>query len=67
MARDIENLTPDLAQTGPNVEYPWPPEMPLHAPQEHRYRIWDELHQTTAGKHFLDLVEEVMSLAERCF
>ncbi len=43
IAYDLERLAPDLANDGPNPEYPWPHAEPLHAPVEHTFAIWTSL------------------------
>ncbi len=40
IAYDLERLTPDLANDGPNSEYPWPHAEPQHAPVEYSFPIW---------------------------
>lgn len=43
IAYDLERLTPDLANDGPNPEYPWPHSAPATAPASHRFQIWEKL------------------------
>ena len=43
IAYELERLTPDLANDGPNPEYPWPHAHPEHAPQSHKFAVWTSL------------------------
>jgi hypothetical protein len=43
IAYDLERLTPDLANDGPNPEYPWPHAQPGTAPVNHKFAIWSSL------------------------
>ncbi len=43
IAYDLERVTPDLANDGPNPEYPWPHAEPQHAPVEYEFPVWTSL------------------------
>jgi len=43
IAYELERLAPDLANDGPNPEYPWPHARPEHAPVNHSFPIWTSL------------------------
>ena len=43
IAYDLERLAPDLANDGPNPEYPWPHARPNSAPVNHNFPIWATL------------------------
>jgi hypothetical protein len=43
IAYDLERLTPDLANDGPNPEYPWPHAQPRSAPANYNFQIWGSL------------------------
>jgi len=43
LAYDLERLSPDLANDGPNPEYPWPHAQPQTAPVEHNFAVWVSL------------------------
>lgn len=43
IAYSLERLTPDLANDGPNPEYPWPHVQPRTAPANHEFGIWSSL------------------------
>lgn len=40
IAYELEQLSPDLANDGPNPEYPWPHAGPTAAPVNHQFAIW---------------------------
>jgi hypothetical protein len=43
IAYALERLTPDLANDGPNPEYPWPHKQPGTAPASHDFAVWASL------------------------
>ena len=43
IAYDLERLTPDLANDGPNPEYPWPHIQPEFAPALYTFKLWSTL------------------------
>ena len=43
IAYDLERLAPDLANDGPNPEYPWPHAQPHTAPASHNFAVWASL------------------------
>lgn len=63
LARAVETLAPDLAQNGPNPEYPWPRDLPAIAPAEHDFAISREL-DTAKGRKLVDLVAKLISTFE---
>ena len=64
LAERVEKLAPSFSSNKPNPEYPWPEESPEHAPAEHDFEIWRDLEQTSAGRHFLDIVHRLFAVAE---
>ena len=40
IAYELERLAPDLANDGPNPEYPWPHAQPVCAPVAHDFGVW---------------------------
>ena len=46
LAHQLQNLTPDLANDGPNTEYPWPHQTPTHCPAMHSFDLWGKLRDT---------------------
>ncbi len=63
LAERIEDLAPALAGSGPNPEYPWPPDAPHTAPAEHSFEIW-QLIQESAGRKFVAMLESLFAAAE---
>ena len=43
IAYDLEHLAPDLANDGPNPEYPWPHAEPQNAPVNFNFPVWASL------------------------
>jgi hypothetical protein len=43
IAYDLERLTPELANDGPNPEYPWPHAQPHTAPAGYEFPVWGSL------------------------
>lgn len=43
IAYELERLAPDLANNGPNPEYPWPHQVPEFAPVLHDFQVWRSL------------------------
>jgi hypothetical protein len=43
IAYELERLAPDLANDGPNPEYPWPHAQPQTAPVDHNFTVWAPL------------------------
>ena len=60
LAESIEELAPDLAQDGPNPEYPWPRANPAVVPAEHEFDIWLKLRDTANGRHFLHFLRSLL-------
>lgn len=50
LAREVEKLSPSVAQDGPNSEYPWPHNDPVYCPVEYRFTVWDELKKSQGRK-----------------
>jgi hypothetical protein len=61
IAYELERLAPDLAQNGPNPEYPWPHDLPQYAPVDFEFPVWDAL---TSGQG-RDLMRVVQIAVER--
>ena len=64
VAIEIEQLAPANAGNGPNPEYPWPPLAPRHAPVDHRFHLWQELHDTVVGQQLLNLLGQLFTYAD---
>ena len=57
IAYDLERLTPDLANDGPNLEYPWPHSQPKYAPALYTFRIWETLTSKSQGREPLRFIQ----------
>jgi len=55
IAYDLERLAPDLAQDGPNPEYPWPHAHPMLAPVSHKFAVWSAL-TTGQGRDLMRII-----------
>jgi hypothetical protein len=58
LAYDLERLAPALAGVnGPNPEYPWPWEAPLHAPASHGFSVWTQFTESGRGRQLLKVID----------
>jgi hypothetical protein len=57
LAYELERLAPDLAQDGPNPEYPWPQDAPAHFPADFEFNVLKELTETGRGRQLLQVIE----------
>jgi len=55
MAYDLERISPDLANDGPNPEYPWPHAGPEAAPANHDFTVWHSL-ISAQGRHLMRMI-----------
>jgi hypothetical protein len=56
LAYALEQLAPDLAQDGPNPEYPWPHHAPEHVPARFEFDVWSQLTNTGHGRQLLHVI-----------
>lgn len=56
IAYDLERVSPDLANQGPNPEYPWPHDNPVSAPVNHTFTVWASLTSGT-GRDLMRILE----------
>jgi len=56
LAYDLERITPDLANDGPNPEYPWPHDLPKLAPVNYTFPVWKEL-SSGRGRELMRLIQ----------
>jgi hypothetical protein len=56
IAYDLERLSPDLAEDGPNPEYPWPHAQPQTAPTSHNFAIWASL-KSGQGRDLMRVIQ----------
>lgn len=55
IAHSLERLTPDLANDGPNPEYPWPHAGPKFAPVNYEFAVWTTLN-SPVGRDLLRII-----------
>lgn len=55
LAYELERITPDLANNGPNTEYPWPHADPVEAPVNYHFNLWGLLN-SGQGRDFMRVV-----------
>ncbi|MFM7130977.1 MAG: hypothetical protein ACKO0V_16635 [bacterium] len=56
IAYALDRIAPDLANKGPNPEYPWPHFSPRFAPATHEFQVWAQL-QTGNGRNLMRVIE----------
>ncbi len=57
LAYQLEHLAPSLAQNGPNPEYPWPHDAPIHTPATFEFDIWTQLTNTGRGRELIRIID----------
>lgn len=61
LAYSLERLAPALAgDRGPNPEYPWPRQAPLHAPATYKFPVWRELTEMGRGRQLLKVIDRAV-------
>jgi hypothetical protein len=55
IAYQLERITPDLANDGPNPEYPWPHAQPQDAPVNHQFAVWGML-KSAQGRDLIRVI-----------
>jgi hypothetical protein len=55
IAYELERLAPDLANNGPNPEYPWPHVQPEFAPVDFDFSVWASL-TTVQGRDLMRMI-----------
>ncbi|MFO0964797.1 MAG: hypothetical protein U0793_04305 [Gemmataceae bacterium] len=61
LAYELQNIAPAEARNGPNPEYPWPRENPLHYPAGHGFSLWTQLQNTGQGRKLLQFIERAIT------
>ncbi|MFM2219372.1 MAG: hypothetical protein RL240_3690 [Planctomycetota bacterium] len=56
IAYALERITPDLANNGPNPEYPWPHSAPQFAPAKYDFEVWSQL-ENSNGRHLMRFIK----------
>jgi hypothetical protein len=67
LARRIESLAPSIEKDGPNPEYPWPRDAPIHAPADYQFEEWREITEMSDGRKFILLLSKLFDNAETYF
>src|SRR5437899_5434722 len=64
IAQDVESLAPQLADDGPNPEYPWPrpPKEATTTPLHCTFPIWEKLQRTSKGFKFKGFIEKIFTI-----
>jgi hypothetical protein len=57
LAYALEQLAPDLANNGPNPEYPWPHEAPQFVPASFDFDVWRDLTKTGRGRQLTQVIK----------
>jgi hypothetical protein len=57
LAYEVERLSPDSANDGPNPEYPWPRHAPTEYPAGFNFQVWQRLTDTGRGRQLLKVLE----------
>lgn len=60
LAHQRQNLVPDMANDGPNPEYPWPHGAPAHCPATHQFEVWVTLRDSGSGRRLLQFIERAI-------
>jgi hypothetical protein len=61
LAYSLQNIAPAEAANGPNPEYPWPYETPVHCPAGHAFALWNQLANTGQGRKLLEFIERAVA------
>jgi hypothetical protein len=65
LAYSLQNIAPAEAGNGPNPEYPWPHEAPVHCPVGHTFTLWNELTNTGQGRKLMEFVAHAIARFEK--
>jgi len=64
LAYSLQNIAPAEAGNGPNPEYPWPHESPVHCPSDHSFALWNQLLNTGQGRKMMEFIDRAISRFE---
>ena len=56
IAYALERVTPDLANNGPNPEFPWPHAAPQFTPAAHDFEVWSKL-KSGSGRNLMRVIK----------
>jgi hypothetical protein len=60
LARRIQKLAPAHGISGPNPEYPWPPNLPTTGPLVHSFTEWQDWNDAVSGRRLRYFVETLL-------
>lgn len=61
IAYELERMAPALAgDNGPNPEYPWPHDGPMHAPASFQFAVWRDLTESSLGRQLLKVIDDAV-------
>jgi len=60
LAERIQNLAPAGGNTGPNPEYPWPPNLPATSPLTYDFPEWQDWNDSVPGRRLRSFVENLL-------
>jgi hypothetical protein len=60
LATRIQELAPAHGNTGPNPEYPWPPDMPTTSPLVHPFVEWQDWSDSVTRRRLRYFVENLL-------
>jgi len=60
LAQRLQNLAPAGGNSGPNPEYPWPPNMPTNGPLSYNFPEWLDWNEATSGRRLRFFVETLL-------
>jgi hypothetical protein len=66
LAYALQSLAPAESNNGPNAEYPWPHEAPVHCPASHPFDLWAKLLNTGQGRKFMEVIERAIKHFDTC-
>jgi hypothetical protein len=65
LAHELQTLTPDLSNDGPNTEYPWPHANPSHCPALHSFTLWAKLRDREPGRRLVKFIAKAIQRFEQ--
>jgi len=61
LAYGLQNIAPAEARNGPNPEYPWPHEAPMHYPAGYGFALWNQLLNTGQGRKLIEFIDRAIA------
>ena len=60
LAYELQKLAPNLAQDGPNPEYPWQQVAPQFAPVSFEFDLWTKLTNSGRGRQLMQVIRRAV-------